>query len=278
MGALESVLNQTVVPAEVIVVDDGSSDRTPEVLDQFAGRISVISQENRGVSAARNAGAAAASGEVLAFLDADDVWLPRKLECQLNRLAEEPWLGLVHCGLAEVDGQGRLLRSRLDGMEGWVSREMLLFQRGVILGAGSTAIIPSAIFREVGGFDASLSTSADWDFCYRVGRRYRVGFVGEILVRYRIHGSNMHRNIRAMAKDMLRAYGKAFSEQDPSLLALRRYAYGSLHSVLAGSFLQCGDYGPFARHALKSIALRPGNLRHFAGYPLRELRRRWARR
>ena len=278
VAAVESVLSQTVRPTEVIVVDDGSTDNTLEALRQYAGRICVISQENRGVAAARNVGASVASGEILAFLDADDLWLASKLERQLSRFAKEPDLGLVHCGVEEVDGEGRLLKMRLDGMEGWVSREMLLFRRGVILGGGSGIAIRRAVFRDVGGFDDSLSTSADWDFCYRIARRYPIGFVAEALVRYRVHSSNMHKNVHAMARDMLRAYGKAFSEEDQSLRGLRRLAYGSLHSVLAGSFFQSGDYGPFARHAAKSIALTPTSLRHFAGYPVRALWRRWAGR
>jgi glycosyltransferase involved in cell wall biosynthesis len=274
--AVESVLRQTVPPSEVIVVDDGSTDSTLEVLRQYGGRIRVISQENRGVAAARNVGASVASGEILAFLDADDLWLERKQEFQSNRFVKEPDLGLVHCGVEEIDGAGRQLRTRLDGMQGWVSREMLLFRRGVILGGGSAIAVRRASFRDVGGFDESLSTSADWDFCYRIARRYRIGFLAEVLVRYRVHNGNMHKNVHAMARDMLRAYSKAFSEDDRSLRGLRRLAYGRLHSILAGSFFQSGDYGQFARHAVKSIVLTPRSARHFAGYPLRRLRRHWA--
>ena len=81
--AVESVLLQTAASREVIVVDDGSTDDTARVLAGFGGRIRVIRQPNRGVAAARNAGAALASGDVLTWLDADDTWWPRKLERQL---------------------------------------------------------------------------------------------------------------------------------------------------------------------------------------------------
>jgi len=271
--ALESVFAQTCSPLEVIVVDDGSTDETAEVLRVYERRIRVISQPNRGVAAARNAGAAVASGELLAFLDADDAWLPAKLERQVARFDGEPEIGLVHCGVAEVDGQGGQLRARLDGMEGWVSTEMLLFRRGVILGGGSAAVIRRATFVQAGGFDEVLSTSADWDLYYRIGHRYPVGFVPEVLVRYRIHSGNMHKNLDVMRRDLLGAYAKVFSEQDPELQRLRRWAYGRLHAMLAGSFFQAGEYGQFARHAVASVAARPGQAGYFFGYPVRALRR-----
>jgi glycosyltransferase involved in cell wall biosynthesis len=271
--ALESVFRQRLQPREVIVVDDGSTDGTGEVLRRYAGRIRSLRQVNRGVAAARNAGAAAASGELLAFLDADDVWHASKLERQVARFIADPQLGLVHCGVEEVNAEGHLLSTRVDGMDGWVSREMLLFRRGVILGGGSAAVIPRAVFEDVGGFDEILSTSADWDLYYRIAVRYRVGFVSEALVQYRVHGGNMHRNVHAMATDMLTAYAKAFSEADPDLGRLRRSAYGRLHSMLAGSYFRAGDYHWFVRHALASVTTRPEQIGYFAGYPVRALRR-----
>jgi glycosyltransferase involved in cell wall biosynthesis len=276
LRALESVFAQTLHPLEVIVVDDGSTDETAEVLRAHEGQIQVVTQPNRGVAAARNAGAAVASGELLAFLDADDAWLPAKLERQVACLGVEPGVGLVHCGVEEVDGRGYQLRARLDGMGGWVSREMLRFRQGVILGGGSAAVIRRTAFLDVGGFDEALSTSADWDLYYRIARRYPVGFVPEVLVRYRIHGGNMHRNLDIMRRDMLAACAKAFSEADPELQRLRRLAYGGLHAMLSGSFFQAGEYRQFARHALASVAERPALIAYFAGYPLRAFRRRLA--
>ena len=272
-ACVESALAQTLAPCEVIVVDDGSTDGTPAALERFASRVRVLRQPNRGVSAARNRGAAESQGEVLAFLDADDEWLPRKLEAQAARLTAEPELGLVHCGVVEIDAEGRELGVRLDGIEGRVAEEMMLFRRGVILGGGSAAIVPRAVFAEAGGFDESLSTSADWDLHHHIARRRAVGFVREALVRYRVHAGNMHADVSRTAREMLQAYARAFAE-DHALRPLRRRAYGGLHAMLAGSFHAQGRYADGLGHGLRALANDPRRVSRLLGYP-RRLFRRW---
>lgn len=266
--AIESALAQTVSPYEVIVVDDGSTDDTSAALEEFTGRIRSVRQKNQGVATARNVGAALSSGDMLAFLDADDMWLPAKLERQTARFLSEPDLGLVHCGMEEIDAGGKRMSQLIDGMEGSVADELLLFRRPVILGGGSGVMISRKVFEALGGFDPALSTSADWDLYYRIARNHPVGFVAEVLLQYRLHGSNMHSNIHAMERDMLKAYSKAFSEGGAPR-RLRRCAYGKLHSVLAGSFFSAGQYGRFLEHAVKSLFLTPEKIGHFVGYPLR---------
>jgi len=272
--AIESALGQTQQPAEVIVVDDGSRDQTADVLAAFAGRIRPLRQMNRGVAAARNAGAGLASGEFFAFLDADDIWLPPKLERQIACFLAESDLGLVHCGVEEIDESGAGLKRREDGLEGWVAHELLLFRRAVILGGGSGVMIPRAVFEDAGGFDERLSTSADWDLYYRIASRWRVGFVREVLLQYRLHGSNMHGNVRAMERDMLFALGKAFDNTERKPGVARRRCYGNLHTALAGAFFANGDSRRFLANAVKSLLLTPGNVGRYLGYPLRWRRRK----
>jgi glycosyltransferase involved in cell wall biosynthesis len=272
-ACVESALGQTLAAAEVIVVDDGSTDETQSVLERFGSRVRVLRQPNRGVSAARNAGAAASRGELIAFLDADDEWLPRKLEAQAARLQAEPDLGLVHCGIVEIGPDGEELGVRLDGLEGRVAQEMMLFRRGVILGGGSAAVVPRAVLEETGGFDESLSTSADWDLHHRIARRRAVGFVREALVRYRIHGGNMHADVSRTAREMMRAYARAF-EEDEALRPVRRRAYGGLHAMLAGSFHAQGRHAEGLGHGLRALANDPTRVSRLLGYPLRRWRRR----
>jgi glycosyltransferase involved in cell wall biosynthesis len=246
--AIASALAQTRPPDEVIVVDDGSRDDTARVLEAWEGRVTVLRQTNQGVAVARNNGVARSRCDYVAFLDADDEWRPAKLERQVALLDADPAIALAHCGLEEIDAAGHVLRFRTDGAAGEVWREMLLFLPAV-LGTGSTALVRRTVFDALGGFDRRLSTSADWDLCFQIAVRHRVGFVAEPLVRYRLHGQNMHLGVATMERDMLLAYDKAFALRDPRVDAMRRAAFGALHSVLAGSYFRTGDYGPALRHA-----------------------------
>jgi glycosyltransferase involved in cell wall biosynthesis len=255
--AVESVLTQTRPAREVIIIDDGSTDDAAAALTRFGDRVRVVRQENLGVAAARNRGAWETAGDLIAFLDADDEWLPEKLERQVALFEGEPSLGLVHCGYEEIDVNGRSQGRSIQGRRGDdVWREMLLFEPSV-LGGGSGSLISRRAFEEVGGFDRRLSTSADWDLYFRIARRHPVNFVPEVLMRYRVHGGNMHTNVRAMERDMLLAFSKAFADPDPQLAQVRRLAYGKLHAVLAGSYFAGGQYWGFLRHATSSLLLAP---------------------
>lgn len=271
--AVGSALAQTYPRVEVIIVDDGSQDDSQEIAKTFGDNVRLINQTNQGVSVARNRGAEESTGEFVAFLDADDVWFPKKLEKQAQRLLRDPELGLVHCGIQEIDANGAKLETFLEGMEGWVAREMLLFERPVIHSLGSTGLIRRNAFEAVGGFDPDLSTSADWDFCYRVALRRRIGFIPEALVYYRVHNNNMHSRIDLMEHDVLIGYRKAFSTNDPELLMIRRRSYGNIHMVLAGSYFQAGQLSAFVRHAFKSIIYSPRNLTRLLNFPIRWWRR-----
>jgi glycosyltransferase involved in cell wall biosynthesis len=264
--AIDSVLNQTYQNVEVIVVDDGSTDNSLAVLASYGDRISVMQQTNEGVSKARNRGVSKAQGKFVAFLDADDIWLPTKIDKQIERFKRETDLGLVHCSMTYIDSEDRPIGEITDGMEGWVAEEFLRFERGVVIGAGSTALLPRVVFDEVGGFDPRQSTAADWDFNYRVAKKYKVGFVREPLVLYRQHGTNMHGNIYVMERDMLLGFEKAFQSGST---ANRRECYSNLHQTLAGSHFRSKNYFRSIRHASKSVWLRPSKVWYFLGFPRR---------
>ena len=273
--AIDSALGQTLPPHEVIIVDDGSTDNTDEILNSYQDRIRVVRQRNQGVAAARNKGAGIATGDLLGFLDSDDVWLPRKLELQVKRFLAEPDLGLVHCGVLNIDSAGAPLEERVDGMEGWVAIEMLRFRRSVVIATGSAALIPRSVFEEVGGYDIDrrLHPSEDWDLSYRIACNYKIGFVPEVLIHYRQHGENDHLNIRAMEQAMMLAYTKAFARANFQVRQMQRECYGNLHMVLASCYYTNSQPYGFVRNLLKGLWLAPATASRPLGFPLRRLRR-----
>ncbi|MEA2336204.1 MAG: hypothetical protein QOE82_211 [Thermoanaerobaculia bacterium] len=271
--AIDSVLSQTYQVLELIVVDDGSTDDTPQILASYGDRIRAIFQSNGGVGAARNTGIAAARGEYLAFLDSDDIWLPDKLEKEIALFDADPTLGLVHCGAETFDNSGKVLYVSLSGLQGWVGPDLLRLDQTVIAAPGSGTTVPKRVAEEIGGFDPRLQPSEDWDFCYRIAARYRVGYVPEILVRYRMHGNGIHLNIPRMENGMLMALDKAFQSPDPAVQSLRNHTYGRIHRILAGCYFQSREPRKFVRHMLKSLRYDPRNVSYFAKYPLRVAQR-----
>ena len=269
-SSIESALAQTYPISEIIVVDDGSTDETECVVGGFGEQVRYIRLEHAGVSAARNRGVAESTGELLAFLDADDIWLPEKIAKQVARFSD-PEIGLVYCGMQEFDSaSGEPLDLQLNGAEGWVAHQHVLFEGEIIDAGGSAIMVSREAFVNVGGFDTRFRNGEDWEFCFRIAQRYKVGYVREALVDYRIHIANVTKDVAEMERSMLIALGKIFETEDEALRRVRRRSYGNIHKVLAGSFLYSRDYSGFARNVLKSLWYRPKFLRFY----LRELTRR----
>jgi glycosyltransferase involved in cell wall biosynthesis len=231
-AAIESVLHQSLQDLEIIVVDDGSTDATPQILAAYASRIRVYRQPNRGVASARNAGAARARGTYLAFLDADDVWLREKLARQMPLFAS-PDVALVYAGVRVVDSDLRLIRE-LEPPAPELALSHTLCVEPSPLPLTMTGVVRRAAFADVGGFDERLSTSADADFVCRVALRYRLQCIAEPLALYRQHGTQMHLNVEAMERDMATVHAKFFG--DPASAAfqdLRGDAVASVYYTLA---------------------------------------------
>ena len=159
-AAIDSVLAQQFDGAtELIVVNDGSSDDTQSVLDRFGDRIKVIRQANRGLSAARNAGARAANGRFLAFLDADDQWIPAKLALSMRAFARQPELVMVYSDAVNVDADGLTVSESYNPsfQHGPPTMADLLARMWNIL--PSAMVVRHTIFDRVGGFDEGFNGS-----------------------------------------------------------------------------------------------------------------------
>lgn len=271
--AIASVFAQTHPAAEVIVIDDGSTDETESVVRGFSEPITYIRQKNLGVCAARNLGIENSFGELIAFLDADDTWLPNKLDKQVAKFSEDPEIGLVHCGMREFDDKtGKTIAYHITGGEGWVAEELALWEKPVIVGPGGSIVVRRDVIEDVGGFDPRLKNGEDWEFCLRIATKYKVGFVAEPLVNYRNHGKNATKNINEMERSTLLAWEKAFHTSDHNIIRLKRRSYGNLHKVLAGSYLESGEFSGFFRNLIKSLWFRPGFLGYYLNLLFKRLR------
>ena len=270
--AVESALDKTLPPHEVIVVDDGSTDNSLEVLQEFGDRVIVVKQANGGVAAARNKAAEIATGEFLAFLDADDYWHTKKLEKQMEKFRLDAEIGFVHCGSVYVDEKGAFIKDYSTGREGWVADELLKFQEVVI---ANTIVVRREIFDLIGGYDTTreLHPSEDWDLCYRLACECKLGFVREPLLYYRQHGSGGHANIAKMERAMLIAFERAFSDPASEKQRLRSEAYGNLFFVLAGSYYHAGDTQKSIASAMKAVRYNPAVAMRFIGFPVRTLKK-----
>lgn len=273
--AIESVWAQTYPCAEIIVVDDDSTDESLEILARYEERgVKIIKQKNGGVGAARNAGARASSGDLLAFLDADDRWLPEKIAKQVDRLLDNREFGFITCGMREFDATGKTISTYEVGKEGWCAEDILLI-KPVTAGPGSSSLLWREIFERVNGFDErkELHPSEDWEFTYRVARITKIAFLPEILVAYRNHGGNSHLQIPRFERAMLIGYEKIFQTSDKNVLKLYRQSYGNLYRILAGSYLQAGQYEGFLKSTVKSLFFTPKNFFYFAAFPIRKIKK-----
>ena len=271
---VQSVLEQTHKNIEIVVVDDGSSDGSAAVAAGFGDRVTLIVQENSGVGAARNRGAAEARGDFFAFLDADDLWFPKKVERQLEHLDGRPQSGFVTCGMEEIDLAGNVIRKMLEGQEGNCSKALLRHEE-VVVGPGSTLMVERGLFETVGGFDTDreMHPAEDWEFSYRIAKKTAISFVPEALVRYRNHGGNGHLFVPKMERGLMLAYDKVFRNADAAELEIKDQCYGKAHSILAGMYFRVGEYPPFVKHAAKSIYRSPSIFGRYLTYPLRKLYR-----
>ena len=177
--AIDSVLDQDFRDYELIVVDDGSDDNTPAILAAYGKKIKVLRQSNRGVSAARNYGITAATGRLIAFLDSDDIWLPRKLFTQVKFFAENPDAVINQT-------EERWIRNgvRVNPKKRHLKFSGMIFERSLTLClvSPSAVMIKKGLFDSVGVFDEHLPACEDYDLWLRISCRYPVHLIDTPLI------------------------------------------------------------------------------------------------
>lgn len=215
--AIDSVIQQTYSPVEIIVVDDGSTDDTAQRLGELGDRIRYIHQANGGLSKARNRGIREARGEFVAFLDADDKWLPEKLQKQWEKLQADPDLKFVHTDVFDlIETTGEVVHEDRNGRRFTGDCYLEFFEGNVII--PSSVLVARSCLDRMGNFDEAIrgASTQDMDLCLRIARHHRFGYIDEPLVLYRMHPDNASRNRRMMLEDEYFVLAKALRD-DPKL-------------------------------------------------------------
>lgn len=192
--AIESALTQTYKNLEVIVVNDGSTDNSYEKIKPYLSSIKYISQENKGVSAARNTGIKNSEGELIAFLDSDDIWLSEKLDLQRDYLRSNPDVGLVHSNILYINKNGNLIPSNTDfatDASGMCFKELFKHGNKILT---SSVVLRKNCFKKAGYFAENIHYAEDYELWLKVAKHFAIGHINQPLVLYRIHTTNTTQN------------------------------------------------------------------------------------
>ena len=255
---METVLNQTYQDFEVLVVNDGSTDETPNWVNKLSEKepkVRMVSQANQGLAGARCTGVTNARGKYVAFVDADDLWKPTKLEKQVNSLENNPQAGICYTwtALADSDGKatGRVIASHAEGNVWQQMTEMN------IVCCGSTPMIRRSCFDDVGLFDRAISPSDDWDMWWRISAKYEFTVIKEPLILYRQHPNNSSKKCDHMLATSRVLIERNFANAPTELLHLRSRSYGCIYLYLGWRAIENNDYEQASQFRQQAIAHRP---------------------
>jgi glycosyltransferase involved in cell wall biosynthesis len=227
--AVDSVLAQDYPNVESIVVNDGSTDQTREILAKYDDdpRVTVIHQENAGQTVAKNRGLAAARGELIGFCDADNRWLPGKLSRQVPVLLARPEVGVVYGDIALIDGDDNPLPPQKTRRLGGRITGQLLIRNFVTF---NTTLTPKRILDRVGGFDERLRMAIDYNLWLQISLEHEFHYIDEPLVAYRIWGGQMSHRTGERMENFFRLL-EQFLEDHPDAVTPAEARHAWAHSL-----------------------------------------------
>ncbi len=239
---IASVLFQTYSNWELIIVDDGSTDDSLEIIKKIHvtdSRIKLISKNNSGVSDTRNVGILGSGGEFIAFLDADDVWMDNNLEEKVNYLISSN-IDVVYSSCEIIDENSKSKNIFLSGSHHPILEDILLL-KGNYITAPSGVVFKKNVFDSIGLFDENLSNNADQDIWIRtLAENYKIGLLNLVLWKYRMHGGNMSSNIRLLEKDSFYMFKKAQKNKIFKSFIFKQKCFSKMYLMLAGSWWKNG--------------------------------------
>jgi glycosyltransferase involved in cell wall biosynthesis/O-antigen/teichoic acid export membrane protein len=262
--ALDSALSQDYPNLEIIVIDDGSTDDTFEMIRHYLPRIRCIRQENQGLPAARNHGLEAAQGEFVRFLDADDALCADSLVQQVEILRRHPKVGLVHSEALVMDSDGNLHGSRRSGIRVSAStivpsaRAFRRLLRGCDI-CVSTVMARMAAIRRVGPFQHESLPGEDWDMWLRIASYYDNAYVPKPLAYYRVHQGSITANytLPSFLRSHLYTLRSLFARPDLPYPGEEKLAHACLDNNTARLAARLRQRGPFARYLARALWNQP---------------------
>jgi glycosyltransferase involved in cell wall biosynthesis len=271
-----SALRQENVQVEVIVVDDGSSDDTADVVAGIEDpRVRLVRQPNGGAPSARNTGIQHAVGDWVAFLDSDDLWVAHKLRTQLDALAAFPGGFAAQASAYLVDDNLKVLQIRRCVQP---ENNLLTFLRFQNLpAAASSWLVRRDVLEQVGSFDPELAILEDWDLSIKLARYGDPLNMEEPLTLYRQHPGNRSLNLDIHIDSGFRVLARLFADPTlpPDIRAREREIYARFYTMLCGGALRSGRWRACSYWGLRALRTDPRMLAYIGAFPLRRLRRRF---
>jgi glycosyltransferase involved in cell wall biosynthesis len=233
LDTIKSVQKQTFSDWELIIINDGSTDKTLEIVSAIKdSRIEVFSYENKGLSVARNRGISRATADFIAFLDADDLWTPDKLELQLAALQKNPKAGVAYSWTLNMNETGNIFHSGNNVFfEGNVYGELLICN---FIANGSNPLIRREAIESVGQFDPTLSSCEDWDYWFRLASNWDFTVVPKPQILYRHSSGSMSAKVDIMEEAYLTVLNRALKAAPPEFQTLKNKCLANAYQYLTG--------------------------------------------
>jgi glycosyltransferase involved in cell wall biosynthesis len=268
-AAVRSVLCQTYKDLELIVVDDGSTDNSKDIVLSHSqdDRLRYIHQRNRGFSAANNTGLKESEGEFIGFIGQDDLWMPNKLRCQVEYLERHKRVDLVHSDLYHIDSSGRTIKRRNPRIPRFSSNSEYvkeLFLRNFL--CFQTVLVRRECFNEVGSFDERMIVCSDHDLWLRMAGKFKMAYIKKPLVKKRYHPKQLMKvRKEAAIKDEFLLTKKAVA-QYPFLERYIKRKMAELYYVWGVALLEKGNKKSAREKFLQAIKYHPWKLKAVAIY------------
>ena len=260
--AIDSALDQTFQDFEIIIIDDGSTDNTREIVEKYLKRepekIRYIYQENEGLACARNTGLRQARGSLIALLDADDQWLPTRLEETVRAIGEDKSIGLVHANVTRITEDGSVIETQKRNMQFLTGNIFnYIFLRKVDISI-LTILFRKECCERVGLFDKNLTRLGceDRELWLRISRHYKFKYIDKVLGLYRVRGDSMSRNTEKMMQARIYVIEK-FCSLYKDCQKLRNKALAKIYRNLGDEYFKERKLSRAREQYSKAIGFNP---------------------